>query len=125
MMATRLLLLGFAGAAGTIARYGVHQLVVSRGAHQALGTFAVNVLGCLALGVAWSMLRDRGAMDGDLRLLLFTGFLGAFTTFSALMYDSALLARDGAGLVVAGNIALQLVAGALLLGLGVMVGRAL
>ncbi len=124
-MVARLALLGFAGALGTIARYGVHVGVVSRFGHAAMSTFVVNVLGCFLLGIAWSMLHGRDLLAADLRLVLFTGFLGAFTTFSALLFDSAKLARDYSPLVAAANVSAQVVVGVLLMGGGMLIGRAL
>jgi len=58
----------------------------------------VNLLGAFALGVLLEALAQRGDDSGrrrSLRLLLGTGFLGGFTTYSALATDSALLIRDG------------------------------
>jgi CrcB protein len=65
-------------------------------AHAAPGTFpwptlAVNVSGSLALGLLIIGLRRRPV----LRALVATGFLGAFTTFSALAVDVDLLVKDG------------------------------
>jgi CrcB protein len=122
-MLVRLTLLGVAGAAGTLARYGVQIGVVQRSGHPAVGTFIVNVLGCLALGIAWGMLDRRDLLAGDLRLVLLTGLLGAFTTFSALMFDTARLARDTSVALAVLNIGGQVVVGLLLLAAGVALGR--
>jgi CrcB protein len=122
-MLTRLALLGVAGAFGTIARYGVHVGVVARAGHPAYGTFVVNVSGCLLLGITWSMLHGRDLLAGDLRLVLLTGFLGAFTTFSALLFDTAKLARDVSPTVAVANVGGQLLVGALALALGAWLGR--
>ena len=122
-MVTRLALLGVAGAAGTIARYAMHVGVVARIGHPATGTFVVNTSGCFLLGLFWAMLRERDLLAGDLRLVLLTGFLGAFTTFSALLFDTAKLARDVSPTIAVVNVAGQLVAGAIAMGLGVWVGR--
>lgn len=68
--------IALAGAAGAVARYVVDQAVTRR-ARTPAGTFVVNVTGCLLLGVV------VGATDGQTRAVLGTGFLGAYTTFSA------------------------------------------
>lgn len=120
---TRLLLLGFAGAAGTIARYGLHVGVLSRQGHPALATFLVNTSGCLMFGVIWSMLGQRDLLAAELRLVLLTGFLGAFTTFSALLFDTAKLARDATPMVAVLNVGGQLACGAAAMALGVWIGR--
>jgi CrcB protein len=56
------------------------------------GTFAVNLLGCLAMGLCYRLLPAAAEGQADLRLLLMTGALGGFTTWSAFALDSALLA---------------------------------
>lgn len=122
-MLVRLTLLAVAGGAGTVARYGVHLGVVARLGHPALATFLVNTSGCFMLGVAWSMLRERDLLAGDLRLVLLTGFLGAFTTFSALLFDSARLARDTSATVAAANVGAQVVLGLAVMALGAWLGR--
>lgn len=124
-MTQRLVLLGLAGAMGTIARYGVHVGVVSRAGHPAVATLIVNAVGCLLLGLALAALGARDLLSGDTRIVLLTGFLGAFTTFSAFMYDTARLARDGSPLLASANVAGQLVLGASCLALGVLLGRAM
>jgi CrcB protein len=119
----RLALLGVAGAAGTMARYSIHLGVVSRYAHPAAGTFVVNVTGCFLLGLCWSMLHQRDLLAADIRLVLMTGFLGAFTTFSALLFDTAKVARDISPTAAVLNIAGQIVLGAIAMGVGAWLGR--
>jgi fluoride exporter len=55
------------------------------------GTFLVNALGCCAMGVAYRALPVPADGAADARLLLMTGVLGGFTTFSAFALDSAQL----------------------------------
>ena len=54
------------------------------------GTLAVNLVGSLALGFLVTALADHVLTDSSLRLLAMVGFLGAFTTFSAFSYETAL-----------------------------------
>lgn len=119
----RIIALATAGAAGTVARHLVQLAITARAANPALGTLAVNLAGCLLFGVAWGLLERAGRLDGDLRLVVLTGFLGAFTTFSALLADSARLAHDGSPLLGLGNVAAQLLGGFALLALGVAATR--
>jgi len=81
------------GFAGAVARYAV-QTAVSRRWPTALpiGTFLVNVLGSFLLG-----LLAGAAVDQRLALLLGTGFMGAFTTFSTFKMESLSLFRRGKG----------------------------
>ncbi len=77
-----------------------------------LGTFVVNILGCLLIGLFYGMF-DKGAlMNNNLRLLLTVGFCGGFTTFSTFMNENLQILR-------ANNILLSAfyTAGSLFLGL--------
>jgi CrcB protein len=78
-----------AGALGAVARYLFDRAVRHRLGHdQPWGTFAVNVTGSLALGVV------AGALaDGTLRTVVGTGFLGAYTTFSAFAFETVTLTQ--------------------------------
>jgi CrcB protein len=85
------------GVLGTGARYGVDEAIGPWGLWAA-ATFCVNVVGALLLGVLIEGLARRGPDIGGrlrARLLLGTGFLGAFTTYSALAVETDQLLRDG------------------------------
>lgn len=95
---TGLVTVALGGGLGAVAR-----ALLSRAVAQTLGTtfpwgtLAVNVLGGLLMGLAIAVLADREA-DSPLRLLLTTGFLGGFTTFSAFSLETvALLQRSQTG----------------------------
>ena len=60
------------------------------------GTLLVNIVGSLAMGLLIAWLARRSAGDVHLRLLLATGFLGGFTTFSAFSLDVVTLYERGA-----------------------------
>ena len=85
-----LVLLG--GLLGTPARYAVTLGVPTRSGHWPTATFVVNLVGAFALGFLVAALGDDPARR--LRLLIGTGFLGAFTTYSTLALDTDLLLRD-------------------------------
>lgn len=121
----RISLLALAGAVGTVSRYGVQVAFVRRDVNVAVATGAVNLAGCLLLGIALGALEERSPLGSDLRLVLLTGFLGAFTTFSALIGDSSMLARDGSAVLGLVNILAQFVAGLALLAVGLAAGRAI
>jgi CrcB protein len=115
------------GAAGAVARYAVAQWAGARwGWTFPWGTFAVNLTGSLAIGLVMTLLLARGA-DPAYRLLLVTGFLGGYTTFSAFSFEvvSLLEARrwDAAALYVAASVVLGLMATLLGLGLGRLIVR--
>jgi CrcB protein len=115
-----------AGALGAVARYGLEGWVSRRvpGAFP-WGTFVVNVSGSFVLGLVFTLLTDRMAVDPWLRSALTIGFLGAYTTFSTLSLESYRLLSDGAlGLALA-NMLGSLAAGLAAVYLGVVAGRAL
>ena len=88
-----LLLVGLGGGLGAIARYKLGGWVL----HQTMswrfpaGTFVVNVLGCLVAGLLAAYVERRDLLGPETRLLLFTGVLGGFTTFSAFALDTTLM----------------------------------
>ncbi len=58
------------------------------------GTLAVNLLGCLIIGVAWGV-GEHGDWSIGLRTFLFVGILGSFTTFSSFGLETLSLIRGG------------------------------
>ena len=80
------LMIGVAGMAGVLARYGVGQLTASIWA-----TFLVNVVGSLLLGIVIAVGRD---LDPAVRDAISVGFLGGFTTFSTFALQAVLEADD-------------------------------
>ena len=101
-----------AGAAGAAARYGVDGLVSSRtGGQFPWGTFAVNVSGCLVIGFLSTALTERFTVDPSLRMGLTVGFVGAYTTFSTWVFESAQLAQTGSLMIAALNVAGSVIAG--------------
>ncbi|WP_371657780.1 fluoride efflux transporter CrcB [Streptomyces sp. NBC_00280] len=95
------------GMVGAPLRYLTDRMVRSR--HDTVfpwGTLAVNVTGCLILGLL------TGAAPGpNLQLLLGTGLCGALTTYSTFSYETLRLTEDGAGLLAAANVMVSVVAG--------------
>ena len=94
---TFIALVALGGTAGSLARHGVERLL---GTSDGLpvGTLTVNLVGAFALGVLLEGLATRGSDVGHrraARLLVGTGFLGGFTTYSALAVETDGLLRDG------------------------------
>ena len=93
---SRILIISLGGALGALARTGTGALV-GRWVQQAhWGTLAVNLLGCLLMGAGRAAIEDYGWGSPQVRALVFSGFLGAFTTFSTFEADGAALWRGGA-----------------------------
>ncbi|WP_246606824.1 fluoride efflux transporter CrcB [Novilysobacter antarcticus] len=92
-----LLLVGCGGFLGAIARYSLGLLILPMGGQDRfpLGTLAVNILGCLAVGVLAGVGERYQVFGAEARLFLFTGLLGGFTTFSAFGLEASHLLRRG------------------------------
>jgi CrcB protein len=119
------LLVALGGAIGSVARYKLSGLVLHHTVDWRFpaGTFAVNVLGCLVAGVLAGLAEKHDLLSPDARLLLFTGLLGGFTTFSAFGLETMHLIKRGDVAVAAANVALSVVAGLLALWLGMAATR--
>ncbi|MFE9612177.1 fluoride efflux transporter CrcB [Streptomyces sp. NPDC006012] len=74
------------------------------------GTFAVNVVGCLVLGVLTGAVM-AGAASDQVQLALGTGLCGALTTYSTFSYETLRLAHDGARFFAAANVVASVLAG--------------
>ncbi len=107
-----LLLIAIGGAFGSVARY-LFSLFVLRtsGSLFPLGTFAVNVVGCVVFGGIIGAAQQRFVLSPETRAFLLVGVLGGFTTFSAYAYESFALLRDGQFFAAAINIIGQIVGG--------------
>jgi fluoride exporter len=115
-----------AGALGALARYGLEGLV-SRRAPGAFpwGTFAVNISGAFVLGFVFTVMTEQFTVAPWIRGAVTIGFLGAYTTFSTLSFESYRLLEDGAIGIAAANMLGSLAAGLGAVYLGVITGRAL
>jgi CrcB protein len=60
------------------------------------GTLAVNLTGCLVIGLLAELAEARGFLGPETRALLFVGLLGGYTTFSAFANETVSALRDGA-----------------------------
>ena len=114
---TDLLLVGTGGFAGSAARYALSLWVTGRlagGSPFPWGTLSVNVLGSLIIGAAVGIAAEAGGLREGARLLLLTGVLGGFTTFSAFANETLGLLRGGhtglAAAYVAASVAVGLAA---------------
>ncbi|MCX7921907.1 MAG: fluoride efflux transporter CrcB [Clostridia bacterium] len=77
------LIVGIGGTLGSITRFALGKLITIRVTGRLpIGTFLINVSGALLLGIVVNIRADK-----TVYLLLADGFLGAYTTFSAFMYE--------------------------------------
>jgi CrcB protein len=120
----KFVLLSIAGAAGTLARYWLGGLLQWLcGTTFPWGTLAINVVGCLLFGFVWSLADERMLISPQSRIVILTGFMGAFTTFSAFAFETAQLLSDAEWFQAFGNIALENVIGIAAMFLGFAIGR--
>ncbi|MGZ4140482.1 MAG: fluoride efflux transporter CrcB [Actinomycetota bacterium] len=85
-----------AGALGAVCRYLLDGALQQRwrGAFP-IGTFAINVSGSLLLGILTGVYMAHGGASPDAKAIAGTGFVGAYTTFSTLTFESLQLLREG------------------------------
>ncbi len=99
-----LLLIMLGGALGALTRYGLGMWALERfGSGFPLGTLLINLTGSFVLGLLVS-LRGELALSMELRLLLGTGFCGAYTTFSAFSIETLGLVEQGKLMLAAGYV---------------------
>jgi len=122
----QLIAIAVGGAVGALLRYGVSVGVAGLlGRGFPYGTLAVNVLGCLAMGILYVLLLERLALGAEWRAALLVGLLGAFTTFSTFSMETLLLVENGEQLRALGNIAATVVLCLLATWVGIVLGRSL
>ncbi len=116
-----LLLVGLGGAIGAIARYKLGGFVLhhSEGWRFPLSTLIVNVLGCLIAGLLAGLVEKHDAFSPNVRLLLFTGLLGGFTTFSAFGLETVTLFQRNLPLIALANIVISVACGVIALWIGI------
>lgn len=109
------------GGCGALARFGLTLFVADRlHPHLPLGTLAVNLSGAFLLGVL-----SGASLEGDGRLLLGTGAIGAYTTFSTWMVETQRLEELGKRRPAVANILLGIVLGLGAVALGRWIGSQL
>jgi CrcB protein len=105
--------IGVFGAVGAIARFLLDGTVSARASSSfPWGTLVVNLTGAFVLGFV------TGKLSGDAQLLVGTGLLGGYTTFSTWMFESHRLGEDGALSASVVNLLGSLVLGILAVWLG-------
>ena len=119
------LLVGAGGFLGSVFRFGAGGLVYRLLGSTTLpyGTLLVNVAGCFAIGFFGGLGDSRQLIGTELRLFLFIGVLGGFTTFSAFGYETLVLVRAADSSRAALNVALNVIAGLLAVSAGYGLGR--
>ena len=124
-MLQKLVWLSLAGACGTVSRYSLCEATAKiKGAHSLWGTFTVNILGSFLFGLIYALAQKKLSISPETRLIILTGFMGAFTTFSTFAFETAKMLKSAQWTLAAVNIAAQTIIGIGALVLGVMLGKA-
>lgn len=108
----KILIIGVGGFLGSISRYGLYQ-VFDRNFENLFpyGTFLVNMIGSLILGVIYGLMQRENIMSEEMRLFLAIGFCGSFTTFSTFAYENFFLLKNSQFLAMLMYAGLSLVVG--------------
>ena len=113
------------GALGAVARYavgGVVERLVGDGF--AWGTLSVNLVGSFLIGVLAATC-EHADISANMRLLLMTGLLGAFTTFSTFSLETVRMLDDGRWTHAAANVGGSCAMGVAMVVAGMFVVRAM
>ena len=114
------IIVAIGGGLGSVMRYLLSGWVLHRAVNWQfpLGTFVVNVLGCLLVGLLGGLVVKLDFLSGEMRLFLFTGIAGGFTTFSAFGLETFYLLRKGDVGIAAAYVVLSVIVGMLALWAG-------
>ena len=116
----KLCIIGGGGFTGAVLRYLVSGWVQFRSGSILFpfGTMAVNLLGCLVIGLLTFLVENRSMFSPEMRSFLLIGLLGAFTTFSTFGNETLALIRDSRLDLAALNVIVQVTAGVGMVWLG-------
>ena len=108
-----MLAVGVGGFIGSVARYKIGGFLLHHSTNWRfpLSTFAINVTGCFAIGALGALVERHDLFSPTLRLFLFTGLLGGYTTFSAFGFEGVYLLRRGEISVALGYAILSVICG--------------
>jgi fluoride exporter len=118
---TNILLVGIGGFIGSVARYKLSGWLLHLTAQEKFpySTLAVNIIGCLIVGVLAGLAEKYELFGPEAKLFLFSGLLGGFTTFSAFGLETIFLLRRGEPWVAALYIVFSVMFGMVAVWLGI------
>ena len=112
------------GSLGALARYVLSSVVSEKlGSSFPYGTLSVNVIGSFLMGFLAIVLVERMGLDPLLRLGIFVGFLGAFTTFSTFSMETMNLFEQGLHMRALLNMIISVMLSVLAVWLGFIIGK--
>ncbi|TCZ79468.1 fluoride efflux transporter CrcB [Paenibacillus albiflavus] len=103
------LYIGIGGAFGAVCRLLITRLWPSTGTVFPFGTLACNLVGCVLLGYLTYALFPR--MSEQVKLMITTGFIGAFTTLSTFSMETVILLENGRTLLAFAYVVTSLIGG--------------
>ena len=125
-MGSQLFAIALGGALGAVMRFGVSSGVYHwLGRGFPWGTFAVNVLGSLTMGLLTVLMIERFNVGSDIRAAVLTGGLGAFTTFSTFSVETVGLIEQGDILKAGLNMLVSVLVCVSMCWVGLLLGRQL
>lgn len=122
-----ILVVGLGGFVGAVARFQICEWLNEWSQNRfgrvyPFGTFVVNFVGCLLIGLLMTLVLEK-QLSERAKLLWVTGCLGSLTTFSTFGFDTIQLMRDGKLSGAVGNVAANLILGLLAVAAGIGFGR--
>ena len=91
----QVLLVFLGGGIGSALRYAIGRIFNTSSAGYPWGTFSVNIIGSLLIGVFMGIALKNNNLSENQTLLLVTGLCGGFTTFSAFAYENQQFLKEG------------------------------
>jgi fluoride exporter len=119
----QILFVGLGGFVGSVMRYLVVNEVGRHFPGFPYGTLAVNMIGCFVIAFIGEAAAGRSFLTSDMRLFVFVGILGGFTTFSAFGYETFYFLKTSQFFLASLNVLFQVVLGLLAVYLGYLAGR--
>jgi fluoride exporter len=111
------------GAVGVSCRFFINQLFPRETVGFPTATMSINLLGCFLIGIAYVVSVEKAFVSNEIATAILSGFLGGFTTFSALGLESSLLFQGGRVGLAAIYVFASVVGGMGLTLLGLWIGR--
>jgi len=119
----KLFVIALGGAAGAVLRYLVSGFALTfMGSGFPWGTLCVNLIGSFAIGLLAGIF-ESVVVSANLKIFLFVGLLGAFTTFSTFSLENAKLLQDGQWLYMFINVTASCILGLLLVFAGLTISK--
>lgn len=114
------LIVAFGGAIGSVLRYLLSAWTFRHAVdwRYPIGTFMVNIIGCLLVGLLAGLIVKHHFFSPEVRLFLLTGIAGGFTTFSAFGLETFYLLRRDEVLIAGTYVASSVIVGLFVVWIG-------